>query len=223
MDPRDKLKDAKVAASQGRYADALRDHIWFHDHALEHRPSLYGVRLSFALADWVELGSEYPVALRSLESIRDLKTAALIAGPRSRDFFHDVQAINRVLGVSGRTYELFRRLCDIDGDFACSCARIAMDAIVDAKDYGLAERFLADPEAQVGAWSTQLNDDVRRLRDPDRATRHVDRKLASHARAYADDVALILAVLDGVGRADEARTIRDSAINRVEVESVRPA
>ena len=33
--------------------------------------------------------------------------------------------------------------------------------------------------------------------------------------------ALILAVLDGVGRADEARTIRDSAINRVEVESVR--
>lgn len=221
MDPRDKLREAKVAVSQGRYADALQAHIWFHDHALEHEPSLYGVRLSFALADWAELGSAYPEALRSLGRTRDSKAAALIAGSRSRDCFHDVMAINRELGVSGRTYELFRRLCEIDADFARSCASIAMDAIVEAKDFRLAESFLADPVARVRAWSQQLNTDVRRLRDPGLATHNLDRKLAGHARVYAEAVGGVLAVLDGVGRADEARAARAAAIDSVEDEVVR--
>lgn len=221
MDPRDKLREADVAASQGRYADALRAHIWFHDHALEHEPSLYGARLSYALAGWVELGGVYPEARRSLEGIRDSKTAALTAGSCRRDWFHDVMAINRELGVSRRTYELFVRLCELDADFASSCASIAMTAIVEAKDFGLAERFLADPEACVRAWSQQLNADVRSLRDPGQATRNLDRKLAGHARVYAEDVGLVLAVLVGVGRVDEAKLIRASAIDSVEDEAVR--
>lgn len=221
MDPRDKLKEAEVAVSQGRYADALQAHVWFHDHALEHEPCLYGVRLSFALADWVELGSVYPEALRSLERIRDSKTSALIAGSRSRDCFHDVMAINRELGVSGRTYELFLRLCELDADFARSCASIAMESIVEAKDFRLGERFLADPEARVRTWSQQLNADVRRLRDPGQATHNLDRMLAGQARVYAEHVGLVLAVLDGVGRFDEARATRVSAIDSVDDVAVR--
>ena len=38
-------------------------------------PSYYGVRLSFALSDWVELGTLYPKALDTLKGIRAEKTS----------------------------------------------------------------------------------------------------------------------------------------------------
>lgn len=221
IDPRDTLREAEVAAAQGRHADALRAHVWFHEHALQHLPALAGVRLSFALAAWVDLGRVYPEALRTLQGICDTKIAALTAGCRSRDVFHDVAAIHRALGVSGRTHELFRRLCDLDGDFARACAGIALPAIVEARDFALATRFLPDPPGRVRAAIRQLNEDVRRLGDPGRGARHLDRKLAAQARAYAEEVGLILAVLDGADRVDAARSLRDFAIDWVEEPSVR--
>jgi hypothetical protein len=69
----------------------------------------------------------------------------------------------------------------------------------------------------------RCNEDVRRLREHGEPTRHLDRKLAGLAQAYTADVVLVLAVLDGVGRADDALAMRDAAIARVEDESARAA
>ena len=103
MDPRDRLDRARGAARSGDYEFALREYIWFHDHALEERPSLYGVRLSYALADWIELGENYPPALRALENIADRKTADLLAGAGDRGTFHDVVSINEYLARERNT------------------------------------------------------------------------------------------------------------------------
>jgi hypothetical protein len=96
-----------------------------------------------------------------------------------------------------------------------------MDAIVDAKDFGLAAWFLPDPEARVRELGTRLNEDVRMLRAPDRATRHLDRKLEADARVYADEVGLIIRVQNGVGQLEEAALLRDFAVAFVEDASVR--
>jgi hypothetical protein len=80
MDPRARLSAGQVAASEGRYEEALREYVWFHDHALEHRQSLYGVRLSFALSYWMDLAKEYPEARRKLREIRDRKAETLASG-----------------------------------------------------------------------------------------------------------------------------------------------
>jgi hypothetical protein len=74
------LADARRLAKQGDYEGALAKHVWFHDHALSVRPSYYGVRLSYALSDWIELGKKYPKARQTLESVRDAKTSKLLAG-----------------------------------------------------------------------------------------------------------------------------------------------
>src|SRR5262245_61557891 len=96
-DPRQVLTEARELARAGRHEEALSRHLWFHDHALEHRPSLYGVRLSFALSDWVELGEAYPPARQALAAVRDRAAEAVRAGDRARELFHDVAAINRCL------------------------------------------------------------------------------------------------------------------------------
>ena len=81
------LDDAKSLADKGDYEAALAKHVWFHDNALAIRPSYYGVRLSFALSYWAELGEKYPKALETLRGIRDAKTAKLLAGGLNRSFF----------------------------------------------------------------------------------------------------------------------------------------
>ena len=45
------LSDTQEMVLQGKHKEALERYIWFHEHSLEHEPSMYGVRLSFALGD----------------------------------------------------------------------------------------------------------------------------------------------------------------------------
>ena len=47
MSAKERYKNVQAAVREGRYEEALREQIWFHDHALEEQRSLYGVRLSY--------------------------------------------------------------------------------------------------------------------------------------------------------------------------------
>lgn len=140
------LHDARRLAQDGRFEEALEKHILFHDHALSEKPTLYGVRLSFALADWVELGKKYPKALEKLKSIRDLKTSRLLEGDLNRELFTDVSAINSHLNESSKTVELFKRLIALNNAFGFSIYDWAMEALLVNKEYELAKQYLGDPQ-----------------------------------------------------------------------------
>ena len=45
MDVRERYQQAQEAARDGRHEEALREYLWFHEHALEHEPAMYEVRL----------------------------------------------------------------------------------------------------------------------------------------------------------------------------------
>ena len=53
------LDYARKLHDEGRHQEALERYVWFHDNALDHAPSMYGVRLSFALSDWENLGKVF--------------------------------------------------------------------------------------------------------------------------------------------------------------------
>lgn len=101
---------------------------WFHDHALELEPALYGVRLSFALAYWVDLAQEYPAARTSLGAIRDRKVQMLLSGQRNRETFHDVASINYYLADEPLTAQVFAKLDRADFTFANQCVDAALPA-----------------------------------------------------------------------------------------------
>jgi hypothetical protein len=107
MNAQDRLHAAQRAVREGRYAEALSEFVWFHEHALEGLPSIYGVRLSFALSYWAHLAEVYPKARVVLEQIRDKKADAVLSPSADRALFHDVVAINRVLGCEQNTHTLF--------------------------------------------------------------------------------------------------------------------
>nr|BAF45159.1 hypothetical protein [uncultured bacterium] len=104
------VQDTNALVENGEYKKALGRTIWFHNHALEYDIGMYGVRLSFALNDWVDLGEKYPPALKTLKNIRDTKTERLTSGSGNPNLFIDVFAINQALSENEKTIKLFKKL-----------------------------------------------------------------------------------------------------------------
>ncbi len=149
MDARERLRAGRAAARAGRHEEALREFAWFHEHALDDAPSLYGVRLSFALYDWIQLGNAYPPARAALDAVRAGKARALLDGAADFALFHDVAAIDGMLGTPGATSALYAALAERDPAFAHTVAAVALPVLVQAGDHALAERLRPDPAAML--------------------------------------------------------------------------
>lgn len=129
--------DARGYHKEGEYAKALERHEWFHENALQIRPSLSGVRLSFALSDWVALGSKYAPALESLERVRDQGAEALLSGKGSEQTFGDVWAINAKISRPDVTIDLYREIGVSQPELAKQClsdVRFVHDLIAAGED-----------------------------------------------------------------------------------------
>lgn len=221
MNVRQRYDNAREAARSGRYEEALRGYIWFHNHALEEDPSYwYGVRLSYALSEWIALASIYPPALARLKRIRDEKAERLARGDGDYALFHDVAAINEKLGEISSTYDVFVKLQKANPALAEKCAVIAMPAIVQVDDFVLARRLIKDPEYSISCWSCELNEAI--ADDEKRVLEHPSIKKAS-VESYVKRVRMLLAVLAGVGEYVLADSIRESALVAVESQAVREA
>jgi hypothetical protein len=218
-DPRERLYQARLAAAEGRHEEALREYVWFHNNALKQRPSLYGVRLSFALWDWTELAKVYPKARRALDSIRRKKTALLRNGKGTFKLFHDVVAINEFLKKEADTHRLFRKLHFTRPAMAARCARLALPALARARDFKLARRYLGDAEGRLAQHAELVNKGIarlpRRMRKIDPPTR--DAYIAN----YRDEAALLVKILSGAGQRKSAMRLRKCAISLIRSASVR--
>ena len=139
------LTDTQDLVRQGKHREALDRFLWFHDHALEHEPAMAGVRLSFALSSWKQLGDVYPPALTAMKKTRDDKTALLEDRKGNCILFHDVMSLNRTLGDDNKTVDLFRKLDEKQKDLAVQCWVSAKKAIINAKAYDLVRKYIGNP------------------------------------------------------------------------------
>lgn len=220
MDAHERLHRGLEAATNGRHAEALREYKWFHEHALEHKPSLYGVRLSFALWYWVELAAKYPKAGRELEKIRVSKAKRLLKGEFDRELFHDVEAINERLSRHTDTYDLFAKLEAKNPEFAARCAPLALPAIVKSGDFAMARRYTPSPLESLRKYGKALNQDVADLarQPPSKAPR-----LKAYVAIYAESVQLLLRILRGTRERKVMEEVREQALKVVESPAVRRA
>jgi len=144
-DPEKVLARARKYYQQGNYEKALQDHIWFHNNALKHKPSLYGVRLSFALLDWIELGRKYPAAHNELIDIRNRKTELIKKKRGTLELFHDVQSINKYLYESKRTIALYKDMTNCDFELAKQCYDLAKEELIEHEELELCNRMMEAP------------------------------------------------------------------------------
>ena len=138
------LSDTQDMVRQGKHKEALERFLWFHDHALEHERAMYGVRLSFALSYWKQLGDVYPPAKEAMVDTRDRKTKEIENGNGTVALFHDVTALNRTLGEESKTVALFRHLDQQQPELAKECWDVAKEPAIRAKQYDLAKKYVGN-------------------------------------------------------------------------------
>jgi hypothetical protein len=221
VDAHQRLYEAQQAAMEGRHEEALRGFVWFHNHALKHQPSLYGVRLSFALWYWTELAKAYPKAGRALEHIRKRNTAALLNGGGNPETFHDVASINQHLKKGAETHRLFVRLDAARPRLAAKCARFAMRALVDAGDFRRARRYTPDPAARLVRHAAFLNQELPKIPERIRKSGTKAPVKDAYISNYCDDAKLLIAILRGAGERKAAAQLRHSAVAMIAIPSAR--
>jgi hypothetical protein len=138
------LNDTQMMVRQGMYQEALERFIWFHDHALEHNSGMAGVRLSFALAYWKELGKVYSPAMQALIGTRDRKTNQILNADGNYELFNDVMAPNRTLEERDKTVLLFDSIDKLYPALAARCWIVAKEDVISAKRFDLARKYLVN-------------------------------------------------------------------------------
>jgi hypothetical protein len=146
---------------------------------------------------WKELSEVYPPAAEALIKVRNEAASAVLGAQGDTwTLFDEAVAIDRELGRSRDTYELFLSLMARDQERAKRCAAIAMPSIVEAGDFALAKKFLPHPEHYLLLKSDRLNENLERNVAP-RSRAMAERDAFVHI--YCEHVELLLRVIDGVG------------------------
>jgi len=215
------LERARNARLAGKYEDALRDHLWFHEHALEEDPSMAGVRLSFALRDWIYLAEQFPLARRALQAIRDRDTQRILNGSATLARFHDVSAINSALGEERATHDLFTQIDAQLPELAKACAELALPALVAVEDFQLARRYLPDPVARIAALAKRVNDFAEDLAK--RGNVSSAPQLLAFVLNYTKEVRLIVEVFRRLGEDEEVAKASVAALDSLKSEALRDA
>jgi hypothetical protein len=140
------LNSAKSLTDAGSYEEALQQYLWYFDHSRTDAGQA-GVRLSFALADWIELGRHYPEAKQALVEIRDADVRQFSQGTGYSKLFQEVAGINQYLNDDEATLALFKTIDQTDSQLAGQCYFFADSLLVQRGDYETCRKYLGDPQA----------------------------------------------------------------------------
>jgi hypothetical protein len=213
-DPEDIRDEADIDIEQGRLSLAAEKYLWYHHNALKYKPSLGGVRLSYALGDWRELADKYPPALQDIRSVRDRAEESVRRNENDFSAFLDFVALNDVLRNDGRTIELFKWLDQNKRRFARTVFAVAQDALVAGSEYELCEKYIVGRNA-FDFVIEDHEDTVRRFKELYRDEPDAE-IFETFDMMFARRSSFIIAILVNRERQSEAEIIAERALALLE-------
>jgi type II secretory pathway pseudopilin PulG len=139
------LNSAKSLMDEGSYEEALQRYLWYFDHS-RNDAGQRGVRISFALSDWIEIGRRYPKAKQALIEIRDGDAQKFSDGEGYSELFQEIAGINQYLGDGDATLALFKAIEQRDSQLAGQCFLFAEDLLVQKGEYETCRKYMGDPQ-----------------------------------------------------------------------------
>jgi hypothetical protein len=206
--PQRVLAEARSLATQASYDAALEKYLWFHRHALAYNERLAGVRLSFALAEWVALGEQYPPARQALLSVRDDAAKAIANGQGSLRLFQEVAAINEYLQEQAQTVQLFKLMHQGHSELAGQCYDVAERVLIDRGEYAICVKYLPNLEQRLEALR-QMYQMTLEIAAENHLLGSPEAGLKGYARLrFVEQTSRLIAILEGVGRLQDADRVR---------------
>jgi len=105
-----RMQLGSALAREGRYEEALAEFIWCYDEGLEFNPFFMGVRNSFLVGDFIQLGRKFPPALDALRERAESAREKLLSGEGGLQESMDVSSILAALDEHHKLLELWDEL-----------------------------------------------------------------------------------------------------------------
>lgn len=157
------LAAARRAMDAGNHETALERYAWVFDHCLEIDPSFYGVRLSYVLDEWAELGDTYLPAADALETRLQAAVQRVAAAP-SHENFHDLVAIARVCGKPEEVVQTFVQLLATDPTTAARVFSLAWEMLYESGELDLCSRCIPSPSRRYASILQDYDDSLKHAR-----------------------------------------------------------
>ena len=138
------LQNIDKLVADKQYQKALEAHEYFFEESKK-SSGMGGVRVSFALSSWAQLGSLYPPALAALKRISDDHKALILSGKGSFNIFQEYQAINSYIDRNDETVQTFLTL---DKKFPAQAPEfflVSKDQLIVANKFDVVKRYYGDP------------------------------------------------------------------------------
>jgi len=197
---------------EGRFAEALQKFLWFHANALRFEEALYGVRLSFALSDWLQLAGKYPPARDAFIKVRDETEQAFCRAPSNAALFHDLASMNSCMGEGRKTADLFETIAQSDPTAAEDVFRYAEDDLIAHGRFSTCNPFLkgaADIDEMGETYQAQRQFEESRPEQDPPIPRFARQEFVSRSATH-------VALLVMNGREADALSARDRALTIVD-------
>lgn len=203
--PNQVLGEAIAAAKEGRYEEALEKHIWYHENALRLRPSLSGVRLSYAIFAWRRLGFKYPPALDRFRAMRDETARQLCGDETNSDLFSDLVTFNDILDEPENTVEVFRWLDAHKPEKAKWAYFHARPVLVEQHEYALCGKYLVPKLAfEIATASRNAHEEIATRHENEGRDRHAEGLRRFRNLSFSNAACTLVALLAVNDRKDEA-------------------
>ncbi|SJL84203.1 hypothetical protein [Vibrio palustris] len=143
QDPGEMLGNARKAFKEKRYVESLENYKLFYDNAIEIDRSYYGVRLSYCLGEWAELGTQYPDALTELIKLKE-STLSDFEKNQSRQSFHEYSCICKVLNCDEDTFDQFLVVRETNIDLSHKVFRFVYEYCASNRKWDLCREYLGN-------------------------------------------------------------------------------
>ncbi len=212
--------ELEALTEKGNFEEALTKHIWFHE-ASRKFSGMGGVRLSYALDLWLDLAQKYPPAMKALVDLRNNYRELLLKGLGTFDNFHDLSAINQVLGESDNTYSVFVEIHKNYPEHAKRYYHVAEDLVVKMKAYDICAAYITDPIEKYSRIQHMHEMNVSLAKkDPDMDN---DEFNEYTNESYTTEVCRLLEVMIALDKKTTAQTIQRMALEYTDNEAIRNA
>lgn len=215
-DPRKALDFARSYKKEEKYEEALEMYEWFHSSAVPIKPSLYGVRLSFALGYWMQLAAVYPKAKQRLIEIRDEGVLKIKSGNWRFDDFHEVLNISNKLKDSETPIETFKLICakETDKEKVNKCFYFALGLLVDKGETVILGKHLENSLSYVTKYinyfkenESSLKEYVRKMADAENKKDVIQEMENAPKRIYSNEITLLVRALKMLNRVKEIEDV----------------
>ncbi|WP_010586679.1 hypothetical protein [Schlesneria paludicola] len=199
----------------GEYSAALSKLLWFHHHSHD-SSEFYGIRLSVALLHWKALAEVYPLARKALVDTRNSTTSRFLDAEFPFELFHDIYAINKLLGESEQTVKLFLLVRSKDPSSAQQIYHLVERLLIEARMTAVCMEFL-HPERRMSMVTSGVSL-LRPLDPPDGGD-----GLPTSKFWLISEVAQVVTILALNGNHDHAQQIVEESLAIMDNEIMRNA